>query len=426
MSGDTIVALSTGRLPSAIAIVRASGPKAAMLAERLTGRAPAAREAGFHIFRDPSSGDAIDEGICLFFPGPNSVTGEDVVEFQGHGSVATVESLIDVMTSYDDVRLAKAGEFTRRALFNGKMSLSEAEGLADLIEAETQEQRRSALTLLRGGLQSHWEELRDGLVELSAMAEGAIDYVGDEDETGGHDGRMEEQRVSLLSRLDEMLTLPDRRPIRDGIRVVLAGPTNAGKSSLINAIAGSDRAIVSDIAGTTRDIIEVPLRIDGTAYIFVDTAGLRDSEDQIEQIGIQRTNAALEQADILLWLGDSGACPEHPRTVLIAPKLDLRDQPVDEAINLSSTSGEGLSNLFAELSKLSETLLPDASGLSLTNWHRATLMEIRELITATVGSDPVIFAENLRFSRHLVDRLVGQAGVDHVLDRLFGRFCLGK
>jgi len=426
VSGDTIVALSSGRLPSAIAIVRASGPKAFELAEAMAGPLPAARHASLRHFRDLVTGEVIDQGLLLIFPAPETATGENIVEFQCHGSRAVVGAILEAMTSLSSVRLAEPGEFTRRAMQNGIFDLSEAEGLADLLEAETEQQRKSAFALFRGGMRRELDGLRGQLLDLSAMAEAAIDYVGDDDETSGQEGALRNGIAGLCSQLDQLLDLPARRPLRDGVRVALAGPTNAGKSSLINKIAGSDRAIVSDIEGTTRDLIEVPLQLDGVAYIFVDTAGIRDSDDVIERIGVERAEAAVADADILLWLGDPATAPNHPRTIRISPKSDIVGKIDGSDLAVSAATGEGLAELFLAIRKLAETLLPGDDGLTLSQRQRDYLSEIREILNNAPMSDSVLVAEALRLARASLDRLVGAIGVEDVLDRLFGRFCLGK
>ncbi|MBB3764792.1 tRNA modification GTPase [Sphingomicrobium lutaoense] len=382
--------------------------------------------AAMRTFVAAATQEPIDEGLLLLFPAPHSVTGENVVEFHTHGSKAVVAAMIDAMTSVSGIRQAEPGEFTRRAVANGKMDLTSAEGLADLLDAESQQQRKAAFELLRGGLKREWEELREKVLDLSARAEAAIDYVGDEDETGGREEALVRDCEALRDEIEGWLRLPDRRPIRDGIRVVLAGPVNAGKSSLLNAIAGSDRAIVSDVEGTTRDIIEVPLRIDGTAYVFVDTAGLRESEDVIEQIGVGRTKRNIGEADILLWLGEPGESPEHERLIVIASKADQRSAPVKGAFNLSAHDPQSLIPLFSALKKLSETILPGDNGLSLTQWQRARMIEAREILGDPVPHDALLLAENLRSVRELIDHLLGRSGVEDLLDRIFGRFCLGK
>jgi len=276
---STIFALSSGRPPAAVAIVRTSGPRAHDAARLLT-RLPPSRHAALRTLRNPDDGRVIDEALVLRFNGPASSTGENVVEYQCHGGRAVVDALLAALGAIDGLREAEPGEFTRRAFTNGRIDLTEAEGLADLLEAETEAQRRAALALASGGLKRQIEQWQSRLVELSARAEAAIDYV-DEDEVAGGDERLWDDARELADELAEWLARPRIEPLRDGIRVVVAGSTNAGKSSLVNAIAESERAIVTEIPGTTRDTIEVPLAIDGVPFVLVDTAGLRDTDDRV-------------------------------------------------------------------------------------------------------------------------------------------------
>ncbi|WP_265528187.1 tRNA uridine-5-carboxymethylaminomethyl(34) synthesis GTPase MnmE [Sphingomicrobium marinum] len=420
----TIVALSSGRLPAAIAILRLSGPEAQAAASGIAGALPPPRQASLRDFRHPRTGELIDRGLLLSFPGPNSATGEDLVEFHCHGSRAVVEAMLEALTACPDVRLAQPGEFTRQSLRNGIMDLTEAEGLGDLLEAETEGQRKAALSLLQGGLHDRLGTLREMLIDLSAMAEASIDYVGDEDETSGHEDAIAAQLEAARKEVGRLLELPERRPLRDGVRVVIAGPPNAGKSSLLNALVGSDRAIVSAEAGTTRDVIEVPVRIDGIAYVLADTAGLREASGTVEKIGIDRASGEIERADILLWLGKSEAIPTHPRVIRVAAKSDLGGTAEPHDIAVSSKTGAGVEELLAIIGKTAKTLLPAADGLSLSRHHVAALKDVKAQLANQ--PDPVLLAEQLRSARNAIDALLGAQGMDDVLDRIFARFCLGK
>ncbi|HVL78324.1 MAG TPA: tRNA uridine-5-carboxymethylaminomethyl(34) synthesis GTPase MnmE [Sphingomicrobium sp.] len=303
MTSDTIFALASGRPPAAIGLIRVSGPRAHAAGERLAGRLPPARQAALRTFRHPATGDVIDQGLILRFDRPASSTGEDLVELHCHGGRAVIDALLDALGGLDGFRLAEPGEFTRRAFANGQIDLTEAEGLADLLEAETESQRKAALLLAEGGLRRQIEDWQRQLLHLSARAEAAIDYA-EEDETG-FDPSLACDCGALAIELGTWLDRPRIEPLKDGIKVVVAGPPNAGKSSLINAIAGQERAIVTDIPGTTRDHIEVPLAIAGVPVLLTDTAGLRESDNQVEQIGVERARALMEGADILLWPGRS-------------------------------------------------------------------------------------------------------------------------
>src|SRR3954462_2399021 len=309
---DTIFALSSGRPPAAISMIRLSGPQAHDAGTRIAGSLPEPRIAAVRELRDPGSGELLDEALVLRFDAPASSTGEDSVEFQCHGGRAVVDAILAVLERIEGLRLAQPGEFTRRAFENGRIDLTEAEGLADLIEAETESQRKAALALAEGGLRKQIAAWQEHLLALSARAERAIDY-DEEDERV--DPSLLRGCADLAAELDEWVDRPRVEPLKDGLRVVIAGPPNAGKSSLINTIAGEERAIVTDIPGTTRDHIEVPLSLAGVPVLLTDTAGLREAQDQVEAIGVARASALVEAADVLVWFGDPDAAPGHPRLI---------------------------------------------------------------------------------------------------------------
>src|SRR3954468_9422646 len=319
MAADTIFALSSGRPPAAISVIRLSGPKAHDAGVRIAGSLPEARTAAVRELRHPGNGELLDEALVLRFDSPASSTGEDSVEFQCHGGRAVVEAMLSALAGIDGLREAEPGEFTRRAFENGRIDLTEAEGLADLIEAETESQRKAALALAEGGLRKQLAEWQERLLALSAAAERAIDY--DEDD-GAVDPSLLAGVAALAAELDQWLDRPRTEPLKDGVRVVVAGLPNAGKSSLVNAIAGSERAIVTDVPGTTRDHIEVPLAVAGLPILLTDTAGLRTTKDTVEAIGVERANQLVAAADILLWLGEPNAAP--PGAILVHAKADVR------------------------------------------------------------------------------------------------------
>ena len=421
---DTICALSSGRPPAAVAIVRTSGPGALAAAERLAGALPQPRRASLRLIEDPHDGSPIDEVLILRFDAPHSATGENIVEYQCHGGRATVDALLNALVALPGMRLAEPGEFTRRALANGRIDLTEAEGLADLLAAETELQRRSALARAGGGLRSRLDGWRERLLALSARAEVAIDYA-DEEEGAAADPDLKGEIETLASQMGELLAAPRVEPLRDGVRVVVAGPPNAGKSSLVNALAQSEKAIVTHVAGTTRDVIEVPIAIDGVPFVLVDTAGLRDSDDIVESIGVDRARQEAERADLLLWLGSSDEAPAHARRVDVAAKSDLVLGGL--GLPVSSVTGEGLSALASELVMQARLLLPKADELALDRRQFELLDEAGSALTrANHLDDPVLIAEELRTARVAVDRISGRAGVEELLDALFGRFCLGK
>jgi len=424
---STIFALSSGRPPAAVAIVRTSGPRAHDAARLLT-RLPPSRHAALRTLRNPDDGRVIDEALVLRFNGPASSTGENVVEYQCHGGRAVVDALLAALGAIDGLREAEPGEFTRRAFTNGRIDLTEAEGLADLLEAETEAQRRAALALASGGLKRQIEQWQSRLVELSARAEAAIDYV-DEDEVAGGDERLWDDARELADELAEWLARPRIEPLRDGIRVVVAGSTNAGKSSLVNAIAESERAIVTEIPGTTRDTIEVPLAIDGVPFVLVDTAGLRDTDDRVERIGIDRARGEFANADILLWLGEADAAPDHRCIIAVHSKADQADRAnaPEQSLAVSAVTRVGINALIARIGELSKTFIPGEDALALNRRQAAALAEVeRDLRAASETPDVVLAADHFRSARNALDRLTGRAGVEDMLDALFGRFCLGK
>jgi tRNA modification GTPase len=425
LAADTIVAQSSGRPPAAIAVIRTSGPAAKAAAERLAGPLPVERHATLRRLVDPRDGALIDEGLIVRFDAPRSATGEDIVEFHCHGGRATIDALINALLAQPGLRLAEPGEFTRRALANGRIDLTEAEGLADLLAAETELQRRSAMARAGGALRARLDDWRTMLLELSARAEVAIDYA-DEEDGGAADSNLVADVSGLAADMSELVAAPRIEPLRDGIRVVVAGPPNAGKSSLVNALAQSERAIVTPIAGTTRDVIEVPLAIGGVPFVLVDTAGVRKSDDMVESIGIERAHYEAGVADLLLWLGSPSETPDHRELILIHPKADL-DQEEREGLSVSVVTGEGIAALTRELVERAGKLLPRGDELALDRRQHDLVMEAHEALARACSlADPVLIAEELRNARLAIDRISGRAGVEDLLDALFGRFCLGK
>jgi tRNA modification GTPase len=422
---DTIFALSSGRPPAAISVIRISGPKAHEAGERIAGSLPEARTAAVRELRQPGSGELLDEALVLRFDGPASSTGENIVELQCHGGRAVVDALLSSLEGLEGLRIAEPGEFTRRAFENGRIDLTEAEGLADLIEAETESQRKTALAIAEGGLRKQIGRWQERLLGLSAEAERAIDYA-EEDELGTDSG-LPRDCGALASELAGWLSRPRIEPLKNGVRVVVAGPPNAGKSSLLNAIAGQERAIVTDIPGTTRDHIEVPLALAGIPILLTDTAGLRETPDQVEAIGVARTESLVESADVLIWLGEPGSVPTHPRTIRVHPKADLGGEVPPGTFPVSSVTGEGLAVLLEKVGSVASTLLPGEDAIALNRRQAGHVAEAADALDhASRTNDPVLVAENLRLARNAFDRLTGRAGVEDVLDALFGRFCLGK
>lgn len=426
MAADTIFALSSGSAPAAISIIRVSGPKAHAAGEALAGTLPAPRQAAVRELRD-RDGALLDEVLVLRFEGPASSTGEDLVELHCHGGRAVVAAVLEALGRIEGLRQAQPGEFTRRAFENGRIDLIEAEGLADLIEAETQSQRQAALLLADGAVSRQIDGWRERLLDLSARAEAAIDYV-DEDSVD-IDPALSSDCGALATDLDLWLSRPRAEPLKDGVRVVLAGPTNVGKSSLLNALAGFDRAIVTDIPGTTRDHIEVVLGLDGVPLRLTDTAGLRESAEPVERIGVDRTRGLVELADILVWLGDPRVAPDHSRLVLVHSQADLLDRGTAPAgsIAVSAVTGEGLAALTGAIVDLARDSLPSEGEVALNNRQADCLADAQEALRgAERAAELVVAAESLRHCRGAFDRLTGRAGVEDLLDSLFARFCLGK
>ena len=428
MTADTIYALSSGSPPAAIAVIRISGPQADAALQALGGRLPPPRRASLVELRQPAEGGMLDRALVLRFPGPQSATGEDVVELHLHGGRAMVSAVLAALKGVEGLREAGPGEFTRRAFENGRIDLAEAEGLADLLSAETESQRRAALAMAGGALGRLVSSWQEELIALSARIEATIDF-SDEGEVGEDlpDGWTEDVE-RLASSFAQALSRPAAERLRDGVRVAIAGPPNAGKSSLLNWLVGRQAAITSAIAGTTRDLIEAPTAIAGTPFVLVDTAGLRESTDPIEAAGVGLAQRALESADLVLWLGDPAAAPEPARTLVIASKADLRSEPMPGAqLEVSAETGEGMEALVAALVARARTLLPAEGEAALNARHRRLIAEAHRALAAAASScDHLIAAESLRNARQALDRITGRGGVDDLLDSLFGRFCIGK
>jgi len=423
---DTIFALASGRPPAAIAIIRISGPSAHGAAIQLSGSLPPVRSPELRSLRDPATRELLDEALVLRFDGPASATGEDVVELHCHGGRAVIDGVLSALGTCDGLRIAEPGEFTRRAFANGRIDLTEAEGLADLLEAETESQRRAALALSGGGLRRQINDWQQRVLALSAAAELAIDY---DDVDAPIEPSLLDECSDLSNDLQSWLDRPRVEPLKDGVLIVVAGPPNSGKSSLINAIVGEERAIVTDVPGTTRDHLDVPLSIGGIPVLLTDTAGLRETDDRVEAIGVGRARKLIERADVLVWLGAPAEAPEHPRRVRVQSKCDLPDSPVanDDVIAVSAVTGTGVDDLLARVGMLARQVLPDEGTIAL-NRRQAELIgdAAQGMREAARTSDLPIFAELLRQARACFDRLTGRAGVDDMLDALFGRFCLGK
>ncbi|HEX8384185.1 MAG TPA: tRNA uridine-5-carboxymethylaminomethyl(34) synthesis GTPase MnmE [Sphingomonas sp.] len=421
-ANDTIFALSSGRPPAAIAVMRVSGPGALDAARALAGRLPEARRAGLRPLRD-AEGLLLDRALLLVSPGPASATGEDLVELHLHGGRAVVAAVERALAA-QGLRGAEAGEFTRRALTNGRIDLAQAEGLADLLQAETEAQRVQAIGAVEGAVGAVVGEWTARVLALSAQLEAAIDFA-DEDDVAVDPHGITEAVAGLRDEMAEMLARPSVERLRDGVRVVLTGPPNAGKSTLLNLLSGREAAIVSPVAGTTRDVVEAPVVREGVAYLLSDTAGLvDDTADAIEAIGVQRARVAAERADLLLWLGDD---PPPTGAIWVWARADAPgrgDPPAGVDIITASERPDSIAALWRLIGERATALLPRADLPAFNARQRAL---VKEGMGELVGdADPLILAEQLRRARVALARVTGADATEAMLDALFGRFCIGK
>ncbi len=422
----TIFALSSGALPAGVAVVRVSGPDAFAALATLAGPLPPPRLAALRTLRD---GDAvIDHALVLAFRGPASATGEDVAEFHVHGGPAVVAALLIALAHQPGLRAARPGEFTRRAFDNGRLDLTQAEGLADLVAAETEAQRRSALAMSEGALRRRIEGWRATILTLRAEAEAGLDFAESEDDVAaglatGDDSVL----ATIVDELDAAVADAGRaRALRTGLTVVVSGPPNVGKSSLINALSQRDVALVSPWPGTTRDMIEVRLDLGGVLVTLVDTAGLREAIDPVEAEGVRRARDRAAAADLVLTLHVER---EAPLTTgwAVRTKADLIQVPPD-AFAVSSMTGAGIADLTARLSDWARAAVRvDEPALLATERHRtACAAAAGYLREAAEACDPVLRAESLRCAGDVLGTITGAIGVEDILDQVFSRFCIGK
>ncbi len=427
---DTIVALSSGPPPSGVAVIRLSGPKTSAVLESLSITTPEPRRLTLAALRINDA--LIDTGLVAWMPAPHSFTGEDTAELQIHGSPAVVRTLIRSIAALPGLRLAEPGEFTRRAFLNGKLDLTEVEGLGDLIEAETETQRQQAVARLAGGLSDRITSWRETLLDARAEIEARLDFSDEGDVSAELPASVAAAIESLSTELREAIESVGRgRIVREGLRVALAGPPNVGKSSLLNALAKSDLAIVSDEPGTTRDVREVSLDLGGRLVILVDMAGLRATESRAEAEGVRRAEAEIAKADLVLWLvAPDVEVIDPPQTQpmwTVGTKSDLGHMPAEYA--LSAENGVGIPELLSALTIFAETAAGSgAPALVSRERDLLALQSAQQSLDRFIsdGATDEIAAEHLRQASLALERLLGRIDTEHVLDRLFAAFCIGK
>lgn len=424
---DTIFAVSSGRPPAGIAVIRISGPMAMAAATSLAGTLPSPRLATLRPLRN-ADGMLLDRALVIAFPGPRTATGEDVMELHCHGGRAVVAAVERALGKTPGCRIAEPGEFTRRALMHGRIDLAEAEGLADLLEAETETQRVAALAAAEGRISRQITCWLDGIAILSARIEAVLDHADEDDvDAGDHEvARIIREMHDLAAEIGAVAAAPPVERLRDGIRVVIGGSPNAGKSTLLNLLAERDAAIVSPIAGTTRDRIEATVMRRGIAYILLDTAGLTETDDVVEAIGVDRANQAIQSADILVWLDDTQ--PPRAEALWVYPRADLperHDMPMGPTMAVRQDRSESIDRLWQEIEQRAVSLLPRADALPLHERHRMLCRDaVAEMETST--SDPLLVGEHLRRARVALAGIIGTDATELMLDALFSRFCLGK
>ena len=453
-TNETIAAQATAPGKGGVGIIRVSGPLAKNVAEQILGKCPKIRYAEFLSFND-LEGNLIDQGIALFFKGPNSFTGEDVLELQGHGGPVVIDMLLQQITKIEGIRLARAGEFSEQAFLNDKIDLAQAEAIADLIESNSEQAAKSALQSLQGEFSNKIHELVEQMIRLRIYVEAAIDFP-DEEIDFLSDGKVENDLLTIISQLEKVQHQAKQGSImREGMKVVIAGRPNAGKSSLLNALSGKESAIVTDIAGTTRDVLKEHIHIDGMPLHIIDTAGLRESPDKVEQIGIERAWQEIEQADKVLLLVDANVdnttdpekiwpefinkLPEKMPVTIVRNKIDLLPEAQQNIqldgqipiLSISAQNQHGIETLKAHLKKAmgfqgttEGTFMARRRHLDAISQAAAHLYTGRDQLQSYVAGE--ILAEELRIAQQHLNEITGEFSSDDLLGRIFSSFCIGK
>ena len=435
---DTIYALSSGAGKGGVAVIRVSGTQVRTICRQMAGlEEPKSRYAYFRPLRN-QAGEVIDHALVLYFKGPNSFTGEDVIEFQIHGGQCVIAAVYEALSAFQDVRPAERGEFSRRAVVYGKMDLTEAEGLMDLIEAQTEHQRRQALLQMEGGLEHLYENWRSLLVRNMAYLEAFIDFP-EEEIPAEKMIVIDEQTRRLITEIESHLNDNGRgQRLRDGFQIALLGVPNVGKSSLMNTLTHKDIAIVSQIAGTTRDVVEAHLDVAGFPIVLADTAGLREKAGEIEAEGIRRAVRKAEESDLILYVQDMAHYPhvdplpktlEHIPTYIVWNKKDsYSDIVVEQGYAVSAKTGQGISDLWDSItSYLKETFTPTRHSAITRERYRVALHDcIKSLKNAIIVSELELKAEDLRLAARALGRITGRIETDELLDVIFRDFCIGK